>query len=58
MTVVKPMEFSAKGVVMAGSDEGTPDEGVQVTITYYLDVDYLYAGAYTFNHEYTAVLGP
>lgn len=56
--VVKPIEFSAQGVVMAGSDTGTPEEGVQVTLTYYLDVGFLYAGTYTFNHKYRVVLGP
>ena len=56
--MVEPIEFSAKGVVMAGSDTGTPDEGVRLTITYYLDVGYLYAGTYTFKHKYAAVVGP
>lgn len=56
--VVKRTEFSTKGVVIAGSDKSTPDEGVRVTITYYLNVGYVYAGTYTFSHRYTVVLGP
>ena len=57
--LLEPMEFPAGGTIVAGSDEGTPPDGLQVTITYYLDVGYdVFAGTYTFNHEYTAVLGP
>ena len=54
-----PTEFSPDGLVVAGSDEATPPDGVEVTIIYYLDVGYdVFAGTYTFDHEYTTVMGP